>query len=135
MRMAACLFALSVLIAPTFTSAMAAAQQPRTRPKCDGDFNIIRVSEIKPGKMDTFLKAVEAQQAWYQKGGTPDKISLMRVYDMGTGSFSTTEALTSHVEPGDRTQMVPHDAGYDAFVALYKESSTIKYEYFTCMAK
>ncbi len=59
----------------------------------------------------------------------------MRVIDMKAGSYSTTEALTFHISTPSSAPRPPHDAGYDAFVALFRESSTIKSEYFTCMAK
>jgi hypothetical protein len=115
------------------------APAPRPALPCTGSLNIVRVSEIKPGMMQKFLQAATAQQAWYKKAGTPDQISVMRVMtqDSTTKTWSTSEAeaLTSHIEPAARTTGPAHDAGYDAFVALFKESSTIKSEYITCMVK
>ena len=88
--------------------------------------------------MQKFLQAVTAQQAWYKTAGTPDQISVMRIMtqDSTTKAWSTseTEAITTHIEPA-RPNGPAHDAGYDAFVALFKESSTIKSEYVTCMVK
>ncbi len=142
MRLAPVLLAFAVFISPLTSAVMptsAVAQQAPATPPCTGNLNIIRISEIKTGMMNTFLQAVNAQQAWYKSAGTPDQISVMRVMtrnpDTKVYAFSESEALTSHVEPGDRAKGPTHDAGYDAFVALFKESSTIKTEYITCMAK
>lgn len=101
--------------------------------------NIVRVSEIKPGMMAKFMEAVAAQQAWYTSKGTPDKIEAMRVMEQAAGtktwSFSETQAVTNHIEPAIRPggKGPAHDAGYDAFVALFRDSSTIKSEYVTCV--
>jgi hypothetical protein len=119
-------------IAPT---ALMAQLPPGT---CSGNLNIVRVSEIKPGMLAKFLQAVEAQKAWYKAAGSPDEITVLRVMDRDqttkTAKISETEVLTTHVESVDR-KMPPHDAGYDAFVAMFKESSTIKSEYVTCIVK
>jgi hypothetical protein len=140
MRLASCLFAFAVILSPSVLSpAPTAAQQPATRLAGDGTYNIVRVSEIKPGMMPKFLEAVAAQQAWYKKAGTPDQIAVMRIIDRNAdtkvSTYSETQAITTHTRPADAGTPPPHDAGYDAFVALYKDSSTIKSEYFTCMAK
>ena len=140
MRLASCLFAFAAFISPiVLSSTPAAAQQPASRVACNGNYNVVRISEIKPGMMQKFLEAVAAHQAWYKKAGTPDQITVLRIIDRNpdtkAASYSETQAMTFHIEPADRTQGPPHDAGYDAFVALYKESSTIMSEYLTCMAK
>jgi hypothetical protein len=133
MRAASCLFALT-LLSPLVLSTPAAAQQPSAMPACAGAYNTVRVSEIKPEMMDTFLQAVAAQKAWYKKAGTTDQISVMRVIDRKTGTYSTTEALTTHTQAVGTTR-APGDAGFDAFVALFNKSSTIKMQYVTCEEK
>lgn len=140
MRAATLILACTVLLAPltpAFTPTLNAQPAIPANP-CQGRLNIVRVSEIKPGMMDTFLQAVAAQQAWYKSAGTPDEITVMRVMERNAETrawaLSPTMALTTHVEPVSRTNGPAHDAGFDAFVALYKESSTIKTEYVTCMA-
>ncbi len=139
MRLSRLLLALTVLSA-TLTPAFAqtpAAAQPAAPPLCTGSLNIVRVSDIKPGMMDKFLKAVAAQQAWYKAAGTSDVIQVMRIIDRNpdthVSTFSETQALTTHIEPASRTKGPAHDAGYDAFVAMFKDSSTIKSEYVTCV--
>jgi hypothetical protein len=137
MRMTHMLFALATVIlplAPIVTATPAAAQQAMP---CKGTINIVRISEIKPGKLDTFLQAVAAQKAWYAKAGTNDVITVMRIMDQGTDKsykLSETQAITTHTEDTSRGPNGPaHDAGYDAFVALFKDSSTIKTAYIACM--
>lgn len=133
MRLASCLFAV-LLLAPLPTSAPVAAQQPFKMAPCKGSYNIVRVSEIKPGMMAKFLDAVAGQKAWYKKLGKPDEITLLRVIDTTSGAYSETEAITTHISPADSGPRPPHDADYDAFVALFRASSSIKSEYVTCTA-
>lgn len=133
--------ALAVPLNVAFAPMPAVAQQPAgssMSSTCSGNINIVRVSEINPGKMDKFLSAVAAQQAWYKNAGTPDEISVMRVMDQNPDtkawSLSETQAITTHIEPS-HAKSLPHDAAWDAFVALFKDSSTIKTQYLTCVAK
>lgn len=132
------LFSLALVAAftPALAPSPALAQQTNPLPACSGELHIVRVSEIKPGKMDTFLKATTDQQAWYKSKGGTDQIIVMKVMKQAADkswAYSDSEALTDHVEPADRKPgAMAHDAGYDAFVALFKDSSTIKTEYVTC---
>lgn len=104
---------------------------------CTGNIDVIRLSDVKQGMMLKFIEAAALQQAWYRKAGTLDHIEVKRVAerDPATRLFriSETQAVTSHIEPARREGDPPHDAGYDAFVAMYKESSTIKIEYRVCI--
>lgn len=115
------------------SSSFAAAQMPAA-PPCAGRINIVRVSEIKPGMMDAFDKAVAAQKAWYQSTGTQDEITVIHVFDTKTGEYMKNEALTTHSQVPDSPRP-KHDAGYDAFVALFNSSSTIKSSYVGCEQK
>ncbi len=140
MRLASCLLAFAVLATPfVSSSAPAAAQQSTNQPPCNGSINVVRISDIKPGKIQTFLDAVAAQKAWYKKAGVSDEIAVMRILDRDSAtkaeSWSTTQAITTHIQPADRAKAPAHDAGFDAFVALFTESSTIKTQYVTCMTK
>jgi hypothetical protein len=138
MRLATCLLAFAAFTTPlTLSSTPSAAQQTTARPPlpaCDGNYNIVRLSEIKPGMMDKFLQAVASQTAWYKSKGSPDTITVQRVIDTKTGTYSTTEAMTNHIQPPSSKQPA-HDAGFDAFVALFADSSSIKSSFLTCMAK
>ena len=132
--------ALALPLTPALAPLPAAAQAPAAATPgalCKGTVNVVRVSEIKPGMMDKFLQAAAAQQAWYKAAGTSDQIGVMRVLvqDPTTKawSMSETEAITTHTTPNGPTRS-PHDAAWDAFVAMYADSSTIKYAYVACMA-
>ncbi|HEX9202018.1 MAG TPA: hypothetical protein VF865_20850 [Acidobacteriaceae bacterium] len=143
MRVFRSLLVLGALLAPLTwapVSAPALAQQAPadyTPLPCSGNIEVVRLSDIKPGMMLKFFEAVATQQAWYKKAGTPDQIEIKRVVerDPATKLFkiSQTQAVTSHIEPASRAKDPAHDAGYDAFVALYNESATIKVEYRTCV--
>jgi hypothetical protein len=116
----------------------APASSASTPLACDGSYNVVRISEIKPGKMSTFMKAVAGHQAWYAAAGAPDKIVAMRVINRDPAtkvqSYSETQMVTTHVEPVKRDHPLPPEAdSYKAFVDLYKQSSTITAQYNTCM--
>lgn len=86
MRLSRLFLALTVFSAPlnpVLCPTPAVAQQaPAAAPiPCDGRLNVVRLSDIKPGMMDQFLKAVAAQQAWYKAAGTTDKIGVMRILE------------------------------------------------------
>jgi hypothetical protein len=132
-------------LTPAFFPAPAAAQQtpekaPASRPPlpCSGSVNIVRISEIKSGMLDKFLQAVAAQQAWYKNAGMPDKIGVMRIMeqDPATKAYSTseTQVITTHVSPVGGAKSPAHDAAWDAFVDMFKDSSSIKTQYLTCVA-
>jgi hypothetical protein len=131
--------AIAISFSPAFAPVPAAAQQTAAASMsstCSGNVNIVRVSEVKPGMMDKFLGAVAAQQAWYQNAGTPDQISVMRLMvqnpDTKAWTLSDTQAITTHIMPG-RPKGLPHDAAWDAFVAMFQDSSTIKTQYVACV--
>jgi len=142
MRYVRLLLAASALAVPfttAFAPTQAVAQQAPAQPMlCTGDVNIVRLSEIKPGMMQKFLDAVAAQKAWYKTTGTTDEVFAMRIMeqnpDTKASAFSETQAITTHIVHGNRKGPA-HDAGYDAFVTMFKESSTIKNEYITCVVK
>ena len=133
MRYASCLIA-CVLLTSAAPSPAAALQRPAP-PACAGVIDIVRVSTVKPGKMDTFLKAVEAQTAWYKQQGTTDEISVIRLVDTKTGGYSDTEVMTSHTEPDGQEGKRAPNAGYEAFVALFRASSDIQQQFIGCKQK
>jgi hypothetical protein len=105
---------------------------------CTGNIEVVRLSDVKPGMMLKFFEAVALQQAWYRKSGTTDQIEIKRVveYDAASKSFliSGSQVVTTHIEPAVRNKDLPHDADYDQFVALFKDSATIKSEFRTCLS-
>jgi hypothetical protein len=138
MRLSRLLLALTVLSAsltPALAPRPAFAQAPAM--PCTGSANIVRISDIKPGMMQQFLAAVAAQAAWYKKAGLPDQIGVMRILNQDPTSkgytLSDTQAITTHLVPFGGNARPPQDAGWDAFVKMFSDSSTIKTQYLTCM--
>ena len=123
------LIAAALTIAPAFAQGL---------PTCDGDYSVVRVSTVKPGKMQAFLKAVADHKQWYRSHGIKDNIIVAsRVVERDSDThalrYSETEIVTLHIHtPADEGQ---HDAAWDAFVAEYRDASDIKSEYRTCMPK
>ena len=145
MRLTRLFLASTVLIStslnPAFYSTSAAAQQAPAASSplpCSGSVNIVRVSEIKTGMMPKFLQAVAAQAAWYKNAGMPDQIGVMRIMaqDATTKKWSLSEsqAMTTHIIPSGGKAPV-QNAAWDAFVAMFSDSSTIKNSYMACMAQ
>lgn len=131
-RSALFLAALTILQTPH-----ALAQTPR--PPCTGDYTTVRVSIIKPGKMDLFMRAVAAHKAWYRNHGFKDNIIVSaRVIDRdpqsGAAKYSETEVVSLHIN-APNTRGVKHEADWDAYVEMYRDSSDIKTTYSVCMPK
>lgn len=98
----------------------------------------VRVNAIKPGKMQDFMAAVQAHQAWYKNLGYPDVIYAAKVVvqDPAThqNTLSETTVLTFHIAAAGTTAP-KHDAGYDAYAKMYSDSSEVKETYITCSPK
>lgn len=124
------------LMAALCTPVAFAQSAPATTslPACDGTTANIRVSDIKPEKMDLFVAAVAAQKAWYASHNLPDKIYLVKIIDRDAAAFSVTQAITYHFY-GSSNANIKHDAAWDAFVKMFSESSTIKAGYLSCVPK
>ena len=128
----------ALLLSAVFCTPAAFAQAaPATPalPACDGAMAIVRVSDIKAESMDKFLAAVDAQKAWYASHGLPDKIFVTKIIDRGAAAYSVTQAITYHFYGNGAGTEPKHDSGWDAFVKLFSDSSTIKAGYLTCIPK
>lgn len=106
-------------------------------PACDGHIAILRVSDVKPGAMKTFMAAVDANLAWYRKNGVKDNqivASRVIVKDEKTGQMKySDEMIIYHINPPRSDQKLPrNDDAWKAFVKMYRDSSTLKTEYITC---
>jgi hypothetical protein len=113
--------------------AKAAAQAP----SCSGNYEVVRTSTVKPGKMDLFLKAAQDHQDWYRAHGMKDRIIVGRVFsqDADSAGFSSSLAMTVHT---DLSQMgppahAPDDAAWNHYVAEYKESSDLTNTAVVCL--
>jgi hypothetical protein len=126
------------LASPAQTAPTASSPAANPQPVCAGSYNVIRVDEIKPGMLPTFMQAVAGHHAWYAAAGAPDKIIAMRVVEIDPTTkarhLSETTVLTSHIEPAKRDRPLPPEGdSYKAFTDLYKQSSTITVEYHACI--
>ena len=106
-------------------------------PACDGSYAIVRVSTIKPGEIQTFMQAIAAHKAWYRGHGYSDNIIVSsRIVERGEHGtppkYSDTQVMTFHINPPTEVQ---HDAAWDAYVKLYRDSSDVVQEYQICMPK
>ncbi len=130
---------LALLTPLAHAQAPTADEQKAAISTCAGTLGVVRVSEIKPGKMDLFLKAVEAQAAWYQSHGLTEHViyaARISERDAATGTIrdSETQAMSFHFNSLSGPQ-VPHDAAWNAFVKMFADSSSIKNEYHVCTVK
>ena len=142
MRIVSTMIALGVLCAsaviaqsPTAAPAPAASVMPA----CAGTVENIRLSEITlGGSVEKFMEAVAAQKAWYAAHHYDDQIFASRILVQNSAtklySYSETEVLSYHFYSAATVNgEPPHDAGWDAFVKLYKDTSKIKQATLTCV--
>lgn len=134
-----------LLCGALFCAPLAIAQAPQASMpsppaslSCPGTVTIVRISEIKPGKMDDFMAAVAAHQAWYRSNGvSTNKIYAARVMEQDPTSkqwhTSDTEVITFHINPPKPDANLPRDNdAWKAYVQKYRDSSDIKTQYITC---
>ena len=121
--------------AAVLAAAEARAQAPET---CPGGYQIVRTSIVKPGQMTTFLKAARDQQAWYAAKNLPDRILVGRVLERQTAAPPTSDKTVMTVHTGmTDLRSAPHDAGdagWNGFVAEYRQSADMVDERFVCMS-
>src|SRR5262249_41546804 len=135
----AAVVAVVLIFALTMVGAGSASAQ--TTPACAGDITLVRVSQIKPtSNLAAFMKALEAHIAWYRKNGFTDN----QIYSLPvivsdpttrTQKYSETEVMTFHVRPPSGVNQSKDQAGWDAYVKQYQDSSDIKFEYRVCLPK
>lgn len=125
------------LLAVAVLMILPAARAQNTLPACDGDYATVRISTIKPGKLDIFMQAVAEHKAWYRSHGVKDNViapaRIIERQEGGPGKYSDTEVMTFHIHPP--TGRTERDAAYDAFVQKYRDSSDLKSEYRVCLPK
>jgi hypothetical protein len=127
------LLAVSLGMAVSASSAFAQDSAP---PACSGNYEIIRTDTIKPGKLDEFLKAVHDHQAWYTAHGFKDRVLVGRIWspDHGADGFSGATAMTIHTDMTSTQMPRDRDAGWDAYVAEYRDSSDVAATAIVCVA-
>ena len=125
------MFRTLTLAAAIFTAAPLAAQQG----PCPGQVATIRVNAIKPGKAALAAEAVRDHQAWYAKRKLGTTIERLTVVRSGTGGAATADAdrfvtITRQAGGGQRPA---DDAEWNAFVAKYREATTVISDVRVCM--
>jgi len=87
------------------------------------------------------LRAVKAHEKWYRDHGLKDnQIEVMNMVSMDQTTkmpmVTKTEVFFIHRSaPSTEKTKSMHDAGWDNYVKLYRDSSDIKSEYYVCMSK
>ncbi len=116
--------------AVTFSAALALAGAAcaQAGPGCDGQYAVVRVSKLKPGQGALFARATADQVAWYRgKGITTNSFKVGTMLD-GAGA---EQRLTLHLNaPAERPAP---DAGWNAFVQEFRDSSDILTETRVCL--
>lgn len=111
-------------------------------PKCDGNRAIVRIVEIKStSSLHAYRDAQNAHIAWYRKNGFKNNkifYSQVMVEDVKTKAmkYSETEVIGFHLRPPSSSNPLiatKDQAGWDAFVKKYNDSSHIKAEYIVCL--
>jgi len=118
-----------IAAAALMLAAGGAAAQTAAAPQCAGKLVTIRLSEIKPGQIALFKKAVADHQAWYVARKNRTKVAYVR---LGTQSgYDDSMAMT--IVTYDSQPQPARDAAYASFVKEYQDSSQIKDEHRGCM--
>ena len=121
------LLAAGVLLA----AAPALAQKPSD---CNGTLEVIRFSALKPGKtIADFQKAVDMQMAWYRRHGTTNNSQIVAPVMTASG-IDPSKVVTIHINAPGVSQDA-RDAGWDDFVAAFREVSTVETMHAVCLPK
>ena len=121
----------AVLAIPAAATAQTAP--PVARCPAGSSLATIRHSLVKPGKWPVFAQAVTDHTAWYAARKSGTGTALARIVVPATGGLSTAEAVT--ITRYDDKPQPAHDDAYDAFIAKYRDSSTLKDEARICLPR
>lgn len=126
-------------LAAALAAASALPAVAHADPLCpSGNYSQVRTSELIPGgTIEGFKKALAAHAKWYADHGyTADKFAWGQVIERDPATkkptLSATKFVTYHFHASDITQ-AKQDAGWDAFVAIYKANSKITSSALVCM--
>jgi len=121
----------ALLAGMAMTGAASAQQQGGVQ--CTGKQTTIRMSMIKPGKLDLFKKAVADHQAWYKSKGNGTTVSFVRQIKSGQGPAGWDDSMAMTIVVYDTSKpRADQDDAYKAFVKEYADSSTLKDEHRGC---
>lgn len=125
---------LAFVLATVAFFSSANAQESATAPRCDGEVQIVRVSQLKPGvTVSDFEKVVVQHMAWYRSHGYTNNVQkVARI--MTQQGFAANKVATIHVNaPGVPREK--QDAGWAAFVAAYRAVSDVTEQHQLCLPK
>jgi len=132
----------SALLALLFLLTSACSLAQNALPACDGDYVVVRLSQIKPGgSMKGFMDALAAHLAWYRSHGFKDnRIVAARIIERdprsGELKYSEKQVMTYHFNPpGMGDPAGRGDAAWNAYVKLYRDNSDMLSETVTCMPR
>ena len=114
-----------------------ASAQPRPATACSqGELTRIRLSKIKSGgSLAGFRSAVAAHNRWYQAHGFRIEQRIAPVVNSAKGRFRAASDEVMTFVTSDDVPREKHDAGWQAFVALYRANSQIEKETIVCLPK
>jgi hypothetical protein len=125
------MLALTAAVAALLAALPAAAQKPD---ECAGTLEVIRFSQLKPGKtIADFQKVVDQHMAWYRKHGYTQNRQIVAPVVTVSG-VNPNEIVTIHVNaPGLKRD--EHDAEWENFVDAYRAVSTVEAMHTVCLPK
>lgn len=115
------------LLAATGASAQSAA--PGAACPAGTHYGTIRHNLVKQGKLAVFEKAVAAHNAWYAGKKNATTTRLVRLIDKGALLDGEAATITIYAD----APIPARDAAFEAFTALYRESTAIKDEMRGCL--
>ena len=120
-----------IAVAALFAATGALAQGAAPGAACPAGtrYGTIRHNLIKPGKLAAFEKAVAAHNAWYAGKKNATTTRVMRLVARGALIESEAATITLYAD----APIPERDAGFEAFTALYRDSSTLKDEMRGCL--
>ena len=117
--------------AAAFLAAAAPAQKPAD---CAGTLEVIRFSQLKPGKtIADFRKVVDQHMAWYRRHGYTKNRQIVMPAVTVAGE-SPSDIVSIHMNAPGVTQD-EHDAAWEEFVAAYRQVSTVSAMRTVCLPK
>ncbi|MGF7148154.1 hypothetical protein FHS96_001763 [Sphingomonas zeicaulis] len=111
------------------TGALAQGAAPGAACPAGTRYATVRHSLIMPGKLAVFEKAVAAHNAWYAGKKNATTTRVMRLVEKGALVESEAATITLYAD----APMPERDAAFQAFTALYRDSTTIKDELRGCL--
>jgi hypothetical protein len=101
-----------------------------------GQLVSLRINTVKPGAKDAYEKAARDHIAWYRSHGYKENRLLTGPVITGARGEGWTASETEYASLHMDAPGVPpdkRDAGWDAYVKAYRETSDLAVEKFVCL--